>query len=349
MIVVMIVPTGVGAEIGGHAGDATPAARLLAACCDTLITHPNVLNASDINEIPENCLYVEGSMLDRFLEGERSLRRVRQNKILVAVNAPVTEDTINSVSAARVTLGADIEIVELEHDLTMIARSSLTDEGQASGDIVGWHELVEQVSPLTFDALAVQTRIEVDRGIAMDYLEHGGVNPWGGVEAVLSRALSEALDKPVAHAPLESDAFKDLKIVADPRMAPEFVSVSYLHCVLKGLHRAPRLSHVPGWRNGLHGLTVHDVDAMVSPNGCVGRPHRACLDHGIPVIVVRENATIFNECDERFIYVENYLEAAGQLMCMKAGVVPNSVRRPVELTRVRKAASVVSGNDRRER
>ena len=57
---VFIVPTGIGAEIGGHAGDATPAARVLAAACDNLITHPNVVNASDLNEMPENTLYVEG-------------------------------------------------------------------------------------------------------------------------------------------------------------------------------------------------------------------------------------------------------------------------------------------------
>ncbi|MCZ6673939.1 MAG: DUF3326 domain-containing protein, partial [Verrucomicrobia bacterium] len=48
---VLIVPTGVGAEIGGHAGDAMPVARLLAGACDLLVTHPNVVNASDLNEI----------------------------------------------------------------------------------------------------------------------------------------------------------------------------------------------------------------------------------------------------------------------------------------------------------
>ena len=57
---VLVVPTGIGAEIGGHAGDATPVARLLASVCDTLITHPNVVNASDLNEMPANGLYVEG-------------------------------------------------------------------------------------------------------------------------------------------------------------------------------------------------------------------------------------------------------------------------------------------------
>ena len=53
---VFLVPTGIGAEIGGHAGDATPAARVLAEACEKLITHPNVVNASDLNEMPENAL-----------------------------------------------------------------------------------------------------------------------------------------------------------------------------------------------------------------------------------------------------------------------------------------------------
>ena len=34
---VLLVPTGIGAEIGGHAGDATPVAALLASVCDTLV------------------------------------------------------------------------------------------------------------------------------------------------------------------------------------------------------------------------------------------------------------------------------------------------------------------------
>lgn len=39
---VMIVPTGVGAAIGGYAGDALPVARTLANVVDCLISHPNV-------------------------------------------------------------------------------------------------------------------------------------------------------------------------------------------------------------------------------------------------------------------------------------------------------------------
>jgi len=64
---IFLVPTGIGAAIGGHAGDATPAARVLAEACDRLITHPNVVNASDLNEMPENALYVEGSTITRLM------------------------------------------------------------------------------------------------------------------------------------------------------------------------------------------------------------------------------------------------------------------------------------------
>src|SRR5689334_14321472 len=48
---VFLIPTGIGVELGGHAGDAGPASRLLASACDNLILHPNVVNASDINEM----------------------------------------------------------------------------------------------------------------------------------------------------------------------------------------------------------------------------------------------------------------------------------------------------------
>jgi hypothetical protein len=75
---------------------------------------------------------------------------------------------------------------------------------------------------------------------------------------------------------------------------------------------------------------------MVSPYGCFGAPHQACLDAGIPVIVVRENRSCLNVPEHpRFSYVANYLEAAGLLMAMQAGVHPSSVRRPLEPTVVK--------------
>lgn len=336
--VVMIIPTGIGCEIGGHAGDANPVAKLLASVCDTLILHPNVVNASDINEMPENSLYVEGSILDRFLQGKIQLQKVLSNKILVVVNAPVRNETINAVSATRVTIGIDAEILELETRLVMVAK--LGSEG-ASGVVYGWQELLQQIRKYDFDALAVATSIDCEKEVALNYFKNGGVNPWGGVEAIASKKIATELGRPVSHAPIETgDAeVKGYTEVVDPRMAAEIISECYLHSVLTGLHKAPRIGK---------GLDVGEVNCLVTPVGCIGPPHRACLERGITVIVVKENKTVLNDpIPDEFILVENYLEAAGLLVAIKAGVHPSSVRRPIEPTVVIKTKihEVVEGGD----
>lgn len=326
MNVVLIVPTGIGAEIGGHAGDANPVAKLIGKCCNKLITHPNVVNASDINEMPENTLYVEGSILDRFLRGEIFLREVFYNKILLAVNKPKNNDTQNAVNAARVTIGSDIQIVELETPLEMIG---FYKNGKADGRVNGYLELVEQIKDFDFDALAIQSQIKVERETKLNYLRNGGVNPWGGIEAITSKLISEKLDKPVAHAPFvdwESggDDLNDFNEIVDPRMSAEMVSLCYLHCILKGLHKAPKIDYEKG-------LSVDDVDFLVTPINCVGEPHYACMVAGIPIIAVKENKSVLtDEMPDSFIIVDNYIEAAGLLMAYRAGINYKSVRRPLK-------------------
>ena len=322
---VFIIPTGIGAEIGGHAGDANPVVKLISTICDKLIIHPNVVNASDINEMPDNALYVEGSILDRFLEGSIQLKEVNQNKILVVANAPLRGDTVNAVSAGRATIGIDAEILELKTPLKMIATMK---DGKATGKVLGWEELVGQVRKYDFDALAIHTPINVSEEIALNYFKNGGINPWGGVEAKASKLISTSLNKPVAHAPLENKAGSEemkniIYKVVDPRIAPEIISNCFFHCVLKGLNRAPRIGE---------GIKVDDIDFMISPYGCVGRPHLACLEHNIPVIVVKENKTVLNQTNDNFIEVENYWEAVGIIAAMKAGISPASVRRPIKYT-----------------
>ncbi len=324
MNVVMIVPTGIGAEIGGHAGDANAVARLLASVSDTLVVHPNVVNASDINEMTDNMLYVEGSILDRFLSGEINLKKVKANKVLVATNSPLNNDVVNSVSAARVTLGLDAFVVVLNTSLRMIATKA--EDGSADGTITGWQELIDQVSNYNFDALAISSPIEIEKEVAFDYMRNGGVNPWGGVEAKASKLIANVLNKPVAHAPLESGIFNDFREIVDPRLSAETVSVSYIHSVLKGLHKAPRIGG---------DFSINDIDCLVSPDNCYGFPHQACERNGVPVIVVKENKTCLNnKMPDHFIFVENYLEAAGVIVVMREGIGLFSVKRPVNPTKV---------------
>ncbi len=225
-------------------------------------------------------------------------------------------------------MGADIEMLELKTPLRMVATMS---DGKASGDIYGLDEAVEQVSEHDFDVLIVNTPIETDEEKVKEYLRtDGGVNLWGGVEARLSKLMSEKLNKPVIHAPVEaSEVFRTFNEVVDPRKAAEMVSVCYLHCCLKGGHVAPKISLKDNayWNA--------DIDFLVSPIGVVGRPHIACRKYGIPIIAVRENKTVLHDAmPDDFIIAENYLEAAGIVSAKKAGVTIASVRRPLQKTKI---------------
>ena len=323
MNIVFIVPTGIGAEIGGHAGDATLAACLIGSVCDRIILHPNVVNASDINEMPANSLYIDGNMLDEFLAGNTGLQSVRNNKILVVVNPPIKEDTINAISACRMTLGVDIEIVILTEPL--ILRTDFNTQGLATGTVSGTTSLITQIRKYNFDALAILTKIETDKEIAIHYAKFGGVNPWGAVESIACRPISRAFKRPVAHAPIEDGIFNKLHLIVDPRMSAEFVSVAYLFCIIKGLHKAPR------WTlESSKGLWIDDIDLLVSPDMTFGTPHNLCLNRNIPILVVEENKTILPPTKNKCIRVANYIEAAGYIACMRIGINPQAVRRPIK-------------------
>jgi hypothetical protein len=341
----LIVPTGIGAEIGGHAGDATPVARMLAQVCDTLITHPNVVNASDINEMPENSLYVEGSVLSRLLMGTAGLRRTRSNRVLVALDAfhdaRWVDAAVNAVNAAASTYGLDTPgVVVLDEPLRLMSRYS--DSGRATGEVAGLEGLLKAFNQLEghFDAVAVASAVEVPVAWHMDYFTSAGemVNPWGGVEALLTHTASSIYDVPTAHAPMmESDEVAAVDPgVVDPRMAAEIISITFLQCVLKGLQRSPRIVTDPRHMTASGSITAADVSCLVIPDGCIGLPTLAALQQGIPVIAVRENRNLMRNDlsnlpwnEGQLHIVENYWEAAGVMAALRAGMSPNSVRRPL--------------------
>jgi hypothetical protein len=281
---------------------------------------PNVVNASDINEMPPNTWYVEGSILDRFLEGTIYLKKPKSNKILLAVNSPVRPETYNAVNAARHTIGCEIEVMELKEELRMFGR--VFHNSGAEGDVWGWVELCEQVKDYNFDALAIATKIEVDKKVILNYLKNGGINPWGGIEAETSKRIASKINKPVAHAPIENEdpEINTFNEVVDPRMGAELISTCYIHSVFKGLHKAPRINK-NGWELG-----VKDIDCLISPIGCWGPPHEACAKVGIPIIGVEENKPIVMNGYIQPIMVKNYLEAAGYVQLLKEGMTLESVR-----------------------
>jgi hypothetical protein len=342
---VFIVPTGVGAEVGGHAGDATPAAQLLASCCDQLITHPNVVNASDINEIPANAHYVEGSVLCRLLMGAVGLEPAKANRLAVVFDAQpdamIENLVLNTVEAARTTYGLECTgQYRLDPPLELTATTS------KSGRAIGEGRQLESLFALLaeksdeFDAVAISSLITVPKGLHDQYFRSDGkmINPWGGIEAMLTHAVSHCFNIPSAHAPMmeSREILNEDPGRVDPRMAAEAISSSFLQCVLKGLKQSPRIVSDEQEMMASGILTARDISCLVIPEGCIGLPTLAALEQGISVIAVREGSGLIAQelaalpwADHQFYKVENYWEAAGILCALRAGISPASVRRPM--------------------
>jgi len=342
---VLLIPTGIGAEIGGHAGDATPVARLLSGACDNLVLHPNVVNASDINEMPGNSLYVEGSVITRLLMGTVGIKKTRSNRVLLIIDAHDDEDfvsaAINSANAARASAGSNVvRVIKLDPPVELTAAYS--ESGRATGTIGGLDRVLAVIDEFRheIDAVAISSVIRVPESYHMDYFRCEGdmLNPWGGVEALLTHTISTLTNLPTAHSPMfEAEWVANLKPgVVDARMAAEAVSFTFLQCILKGLQRSPQvvpnpeIGHIPGL------LTAEDISCLVIPDGCLGLPTLAALEQGIPVIAVEENTNIMKNDlavlpwqPGQFFKVTTYLEAVGVMTALKEGVPVDALKRPL--------------------
>lgn len=337
-IAIQIVPTGIGCEVGGFAGDATPATNLLASACDLLLTHPNAVNAAVMYRARPNVLYVEGHALDRFAMGSWALRPVRSNRIVMVIDQAVADDPqamiriSNAANAARTVAGVDlIGWVATEEALAL--RLSGGEFGSTHGEIANPEVLLEaarKAVSLGAEAIALVARMpEVPEDLAEAYSEGTGPDPIGGLEAVLSHLVVDALMVPCAHAPYEP--FEEEGLV-DPRVAAETIGLTFLPCVLEGLARAPR--YVPASEARLGDLTIDQVDAVVAPEeACGGIPMLVAAERGLPLIAVSSGVAASRVTPEQLgipaLTASSYLEAAGLLLALKEGLSPAMLRRPV--------------------
>jgi hypothetical protein len=163
------------------------------------------------------------------------------------------------------------------------------------------------------------------------------VNPWGGVEALLTHTITTVLDVPSAHSPMmESEEIgnADLGIV-DPRLAAEAVSLTFVNCVLKGLQKSPKIITDRSLFGRSEVFTASNIACLIIPDGCLGMATLAALEQGINVIAVAENRNLMrNDLSKlpwrpgQFRIASNYLEACGLLSALREGINPESVRRP---------------------
>ncbi len=243
----LVIPTGIGCEQGGYAGDGLPAARLLAAASGCLITHPNVMNAASLYWSDRRIHYVEGWALDRFAAGELALAPRASQRVGVLLDAGIEPELMlrhrQVIDACRASLGLPIGPV-IETDAPLEVSLQLGASGSSWGTIARPDALLragERLMAAGASAIAVVARFPDDpesEALAA-YRAGSGVDALAGAEAVISHLLVRHLGIPCAHAP----ALEPLPLdpALDPRAAAEELGHTFLPCVLVGLSRAPDL------------------------------------------------------------------------------------------------------------
>uniref|UniRef100_A0ACD5VA92 Uncharacterized protein n=1 Tax=Avena sativa TaxID=4498 RepID=A0ACD5VA92_AVESA len=340
---VLVVPTGVGATVGGFAGDALPVARALAAVADCVISHPNVLNAAMMYWPMPNTLYVEGYALDRFAEGAWALQPVHQNKVGLVLDAGIEEELrlrhLQVADAARASLG--LPVVEyIVTDAPLEIKTWFDPKcGKSTGSVGNSGSLLRAVDALVnhsgVNAVAVVARFPDDDPEDSDcYREGKGVDLLAGVEAIISHLIVKEFRIPAAHAPAVLPL--PLSPSLSPRSAAEEIGYTFLPCVLAGLSSAPQyVTRRQGiLENGC--IVASDIDSVIIPKDACGGDGtlafaRTARKNKPLIIVVQENETVLDDTPEKFsieaLKVQNYWEAIGVVAAHKAGINPNALRR----------------------
>ena len=290
-----IIPTGVGASIGGYAGDASFYAQKLSEKCK-LIVNPNVVNAACFSGINKNMFYVEGYSLDEFFRGKCNLLPSIHNKIGVVFDKSISQNVlnvhINTMNAVKTVYGIDVIGYEITDEPVGI--SFYIDESEASTGNVGNLQTIKFASEklLNKGAEAIAIVCLFNDEESEDYANGIGADPVGGVEAIISHYISKELKVPCAHSP----AFENITIstdIVDSRCSAEYITPTFLPCILIGLSQAPKLSNTEG-------INVKDLDFLVMPHNSLGGiPVFEMQKLGKPVYAIKENQTVLDVTSDK--------------------------------------------------
>ena len=338
----MVVPTGIGCEVGGYAGDALPSARLLAAASGCLITHPNVMNGAALYWRDPRIHYVEGYGLDRFASGAWALRPVRSQRIGLLLDAAIEPDLrlrhLQVADGCRATLGLDLGPV-VTTDAPLGVHLAQAESGTSWGTLEHPDALLragERLKAAGATAIAVVARFPDDMETqALAAYRHGdGVDALAGAEAVISHLLVRHLQVPCAHAPALMPLPPDPQL--DQRAAGEELGHTFLACVLVGLSRAPDLLTSPSVGPIAHGdLAAEQLGAVVVPEGALGgEAVLACQERRVPVISVAQSSVLSVTAEAlalegQVLPAVSYAEAAGLVTALREGIAPAALVRPL--------------------
>jgi hypothetical protein len=292
-LIAMVVPTGIGASIGGFAGDASITARNLAKDFNVIV-NPNVVNAACFSGLTDNMLYTEGWTLSQFFKGNLYLVPSENNKIGVIFDKGISQGVINihinTINAVKTVYGIDIIDYEITKEPCKVEFYN-TSTGISSGSVVNNKTLLDAGKKLIekgANCIAVVCKFEEPP--EDDYQNGEGVDIVGGVEAVISHYLTRELKVPVVHSP----AFENVTIsqeLVDYKASAEYITPTFLPCILIGLNSAPLFSY----KKVEHYISIDNLKALIMPYNALGASIVTdALERGIKVFAIKENNSVLN-------------------------------------------------------
>lgn len=290
-LIAFVIPTGTGASIGGFAGDASCYARKFTKDFN-IIVNPNTVNAACFSGINSSMLYLEGWSLSQFIKGNLNLYQSENNKIGVIFDKGISQGILNvhfnTINAIKMIYGLDIIGYEITNEPVNVKFYN-TQSGISTGCVVNNETLVHAGKKLLNKGAQVLAVVcKFDEPPEDDYQNGNGVDIVGGVEAVISHYLTRELKVPVVHAP----AFEDITItkeLVDKRAAAEYITPTFLPCLLTALNNAPLFS----FQKVEHYISKDKLNALIMPYNSLGASIVFdALKAGIKVFAVKENSTV---------------------------------------------------------
>ena len=297
-VALMIVPTGIGASIGGYAGDASRYAQKISKKMK-LIVNPNIVNAAVFSGITNDMLYVEGWCIEQFVKGNLGLMPSSNNKIGIIFDKAIPQNIlnihINTINAVKTVHDIDIIGYEITEENAGVEFYNM-DNGTSAGSVQNPKTLKKAGKKLIDKGADVLAVICYFKEPPIDSYENGeGVDIVGGVEAVISHYLTKQLLCPCVHAP----AFDDVSITSEivsPKVSSEYITPTFLPCLLFGLKNAPLLVDLKKQQD-IHPNTItnKNLHSVAVPYNATGSSIVLdAIKNSIPVYAIQENSSVLN-------------------------------------------------------
>lgn len=315
-IIAISIPTGIGASIGGYAGDFGYIARQFAKYFHVII-NPNAVNGGILSAINYDMSYLEGYLFDEFFQGNISLtpkKPYETNKIGVIFDCEIPKNILNvhlnTISALKMVQG--IDTIAIEYSKKPIGVELSVENGISAGHLKNPNALLDAASNLIkkgAQAIAVVCFFGQDCEDE-NYSNANGIDPIGGIEAVISNLIAKEFNILAAHAP----AFLDIDIsqkIENPKVSSELISSTYLPCVMQGLSIAPKIG-----QNEL--IDYHNVEYLIVPDDALGsRAVLSSFKNGVKIITVKNNTALNVTSDKlkinEYAHFESYEECLAQI------------------------------------